>query len=90
MVWHEIIAVGEFFVGVIIALALYANTRKLFPLMYEISVLFYIFTVAYVIEEFNLSKDMTVIILAVSAVIMILLGFYLSRQIQQITSRTRR
>ncbi len=76
------IAVFTFFIlliPVLIALGIaYGTSKKLFPLMYIISVFSYICTVTYVIDAYQLGKNGIIIILAVSAVLMMALGFFIA------------
>ena len=78
--WYPFVGYSVFWIGLIIAIILYAMKRKWNPLMYLISIALYIFTTAFVIDVFDLSKNFILLILAVSAVLMILLGLYLSKK----------
>ena len=83
MVWYPLIGWGVFWLGLIIAIILYAMKRKWYPIMYLISVCVYVFTVSFVIDAYDLSKNGILGALAFSAAIMISLGFYLSKRFQK-------
>jgi len=57
----------------------YAKSRKIFPLMYILSVFAYINTITYAIDAFSLDKNWIIALLGLSAVFMTALGFYFSR-----------
>ena len=80
MVFYPALGFGIFWIGLIAAVVLYAVKRKWYPLMYLISVSLYIFTVGFVIDVFDVSKNVILLILAGSTVVMIGLGFYLSKK----------
>ncbi|MEK6974637.1 MAG: hypothetical protein AABW41_05375 [Nanoarchaeota archaeon] len=81
MVWYPFLGYGIFWVSLIVAIILYAIKRKWSPLVYMISVSLYIFTVGFVIDIFELKKNGVLLILFASALIMILLGWYLSKKL---------
>lgn len=80
MAWYPVLGHGVFWIGLITAVILFAVKRKWYPIMYLISVCLYIFTVGFVIDVFDLSRNGILGILALSAVIMIGLGLYLSKR----------
>jgi membrane protein implicated in regulation of membrane protease activity len=71
---------GIFFVAFIIAIIMFAVKKKFYPVMYLISIATYVFTVGFVIDAFHLSKEWILLLLALSAVIFIGLGFDFSRK----------
>src|SRR3989344_6786887 len=73
---------GIFFIGLVAAIIIFAIKRKFYPIMYLISITTYIFTIGFVIDAFDLSRDVTLLLLALSAVIFILLGFYFARRFE--------
>ncbi|MBS3127554.1 hypothetical protein J4410_00220 [Candidatus Woesearchaeota archaeon] len=79
MVWYPVLGVSIFWLGLVAAIILYAVMRKWYPMMYLISICLYIFTVGYVIDVFDLTKNFILLILAFSAAMMIFVGWYLSR-----------
>lgn len=80
MVWYPYFGYGVFWIGLVVAIILYAMKRKWFPIAYLISVSLYIFTVAFVIDVFELSRNWILLSLAFSSFVMIGLGFYLSKK----------
>lgn len=68
-----------FFIGFIIAIVLFAKYRKLHPVFYLISTCLYIFTAGFTIDVFELGKFGILTTLVLSAIIFMILGFYLSR-----------
>lgn len=71
---------GIFFIGLVAAIILFAIKRKFYPVMHLVSVATYIFTIGFVIDAFDLTRDAILLLLALSAVIFILLGWYYSRK----------
>jgi len=58
----------------------YAKSRKVYPLMYILSVFTYINTVAYIIDAFDLKKNGIIGILAFSAILMIGIGLFIAQK----------
>jgi len=83
MAWYPYLGYGIFWIGLVVAIILYAMKRKWNPIMYLISVCLYIFTVGFVIDAFDLSKNGILLTLAFSALVMIGLGFYLSNKFKK-------
>lgn len=80
--WYPYLGYGVFWIGLVVAIILYAMKRKWHPLMYLISISLYIFTVGFIIDVFDLSKNWILLSLALSAIIMIGLGTYLSKKLK--------
>jgi len=80
MAWYPILGWGVFWIALIVSIILYATKRKWYPILYIISVSIYVYTVSFVIDAFDLSKNWILLILAFSAILMILLGLYLSKK----------
>jgi len=78
---------GIFFIGLIIAIVLFAIKRKFYPVMYLVSIATYIFTIGFVIDAFDLSKNWVLLLLAISSVIFILVGLYISHKFNSIKER---
>lgn len=72
---------GVFFLGLVVAIILFVTKRKFYPVMYLVSIATYIFTVGFVIDVFDLSKNWVLLLLALSAILFILAGFYFSMKI---------
>ncbi|HLD18905.1 MAG TPA: hypothetical protein VJB90_02755 [Candidatus Nanoarchaeia archaeon] len=81
MAWYPILGWGVFWIGLVVAIILYAMKRKWYPMMFLISVSLYIFTVGFVIDVFSLNKNVILILLAVSSVLMIGVGYYMSKKL---------
>jgi|SRR3989338_6794838 len=77
-VWLGAFGWGIFFIGVLAAVILFAVKRKFYPVMYLISIATYIFTVGFIIDALDIGKNGVLILLALSAVLFIALGFYFS------------
>jgi|TARA_Y100000034_G_scaffold39178_1_gene48308 hypothetical protein len=83
MTWYPFLGYGIFWIGLVISIILYAMKRKWYPIMYLISVSLYIFTVGFIIDVFELSKNGILLTLAFSTLVMIGLGVYLSKKFQK-------
>jgi hypothetical protein len=77
MTWVEALAHTLFWLTLIASIILFAVKRKWSPVMYLISIAMYIFTVAYVIDAFRLSKNWVLLLLLFSTFLMFGFGFYL-------------
>lgn len=75
---------GIFFIGLVLAIILFAIRKKFYPVMYLVSVATYIFTVGFVIDAFEFSKNMILVTLAISAVLFILLGVYIGFKFEKL------
>ncbi len=80
MGWSEMFGYGIFWIGLIVAIITYAIKRKWFPIMYLISISLYIFTIGFVIDKFDFTKNGILGLLAFSALAMIGVGVYLSKK----------
>jgi len=69
---------GVFIISFILAIILFARHKKFYPVMYMVSIALYIYTAGFSITAFQLGKFAILAVLIVSAVIFMLLGFYLS------------
>ena len=79
MVFYHILGWAVFWISLILAVVLFAKYKKLHPVFYLISVALYIFTAGYMIEIFAFKQFGVLITLVISAIIFMLLGYYLSR-----------
>lgn len=70
-----------FWIGLIVAIILFANTKKIYPVFYLASISLYIFTVGFLIDVFELQELGILSVLLFSAVLFMLLGYYLSKVI---------
>ncbi len=69
-----------FTLGLIAAIILFSIKKKFSPVMYLVSVATYIFTVGFVIDAFDMGREGVLLLLALSAVLFIALGFYFSKK----------
>jgi len=69
-----------FFFALIACIIAYSIKKKFYPLLYVLSGATYIFTAGYVIDAYDLGKEMILLVLFVSAVIMLAMGYYLSKR----------
>jgi UDP-N-acetylmuramyl pentapeptide phosphotransferase/UDP-N-acetylglucosamine-1-phosphate transferase len=74
---------GIFFIAFIVAIILFAVKRKFYPIMYLISIATYIFTLGFVIDAFDLSKNFILLLLALSAILFILAGVYFAKKFEK-------
>ena len=69
--------------GLIAAIVIYSVKRKFFPVMYLVSIALYIFTIGFVIDIYDLSKDGVLLVLAFSAIVFMVLGYYFSSKFRK-------
>ena len=69
---------GIFFIGLVVAIILFAIKRRFAPVMYLVSVATYIFTIGFISDAFDIGKNGVLLLLATSAILFILLGWYFS------------
>lgn len=81
--WYSFLGYGVFWIALVVSIILYAMKRKWYPIMYLISISLYIFTVGFVIDVFDLSKNWILLILGFSSILMIGLGLYLSKKFER-------
>ncbi|MBI2673284.1 hypothetical protein HYX19_03420 [Candidatus Woesearchaeota archaeon] len=80
MAWYPFLGFGVFWLGLIAAIIIYIKKRKFYPLIYLISVALYIFTVGFVIDVFNFSRNSILLTLAFSAALFIFAGIFISKK----------
>ncbi len=71
---------GIFSVGLIAAIIFFAVKRRFYPVMYTVSITTYIFTIGFLINKFDLGKNIILLILAFSSIIFILCGLYFAHK----------
>ncbi|PIN93564.1 hypothetical protein COU54_02695 [Candidatus Pacearchaeota archaeon CG10_big_fil_rev_8_21_14_0_10_31_24] len=76
--WLSPFGWGIFFIGLVLAIILFAIKKKFAPVMHLVSVATYIFTIGFISAAFDIGKNGVLLLLALSAVIFISLGFYFS------------
>jgi hypothetical protein len=79
MVWYSVFGGFIFWVSLILAIILFATYRKFHLVMYMVSISLYVFTMGYLIGVFNLHKFGILLVLSFSAVLFMILGYYLSK-----------
>ena len=72
-----------FFIGLIASIILFLIRRKFYPVMYLVSIATYIFTVGFIIEAFDFNKNLILITLAVSSIVFIGTGVYISAKFEK-------
>lgn len=87
--WLGIFGWGVFYIGLITAIILFAIKRKFYPVMYLVSIATYIFTIGFVIDTQDLSKNWILLFLAFSAVLFISLGIYFTKKFEAKKSQFR-
>lgn len=83
MTWSITLGWFFFWIGLITSIILYATKKKFYPIMYLVSLSLYFFTLFYVMDVFDLSKNWIILLLGISAVVMISIGFYLSKKFRK-------
>jgi uncharacterized membrane protein YvlD (DUF360 family) len=79
MAYYQALGYLVFWAALIASIILYVVKRKAYPIAYLISVSLYVFTVGYVIDVFDFSKNGVMLILAFSALLMIFMGWFITR-----------
>ena len=69
-----------FSLGLILSIVLTIKSKKWYPVAYVVSLCLYIFAVAFAIDHLDYGKNFILGLLTFSALLMILLGVYLSKQ----------
>ena len=77
--WYPLLGWGVFWISLIISIILFSIYKKLYPVIYLISIALYMFTIGFAIDVFNLQETGILVILVISAALFMVLGFYLSR-----------
>ena len=70
---------GIFWIALILGIILFAKYKKMYIVFYLISIALYIFTAGFVIDAFSLGRFGILSTLVISAIIFMILGYYLSR-----------
>ncbi|MBS3080507.1 hypothetical protein J4221_03475 [Candidatus Pacearchaeota archaeon] len=75
---------GIFFVGLVIAIILFAVRRKFYPVMYLVSIATYIFTVGFIIDAFDFTKNLILVTLAITSIVFIVIGIYIAHKFERL------
>ena len=79
MVWYPFLGWGVFIIGLIVAIVMFSNMKKIYPIFYVASIALYIFTAGFFIDVYDLAKGGVLLVLVISAILFMLLGWYFSR-----------
>ena len=88
--WYPILGWGVFWVSFVVAIILFSIYKKLSVIFYLISVALYIFTAGFMIDVFEFGKFGILATLVISAIIFMVLGFYLSKVLDFDSNKKRR
>lgn len=70
---------GIFWISLIVGIILFVKSKKLYPVIYLISIALYVFTAGFVIDAYSLGKLGILLTLVISAIVFMLLGYYFSK-----------
>ena len=90
MVFYEIIGWLVFWISLILAIVFFVKYKRLYPVFYLISIALYIFSAGYLIDVFSIGQFGILFILVVSAILFMVLGYYLSKVLGEETPQTRK
>lgn len=79
MAFYPALGWGIFWVSFVLAIILFAKYRRLYYVFYLISVALYIFTAGFLIDAFQLGRLGILTTLVFSAIVFMVLGYYLSK-----------
>ncbi len=80
MTFYNIIGWLLIVVAVIGGSVIYGTKKKFYLVVYLISLFSYIYTLVFIIDVYELSKNWTLFLLALTAAIFMLIGFYISKK----------
>jgi len=80
MAWYPVLGHALFWGSLVLGIVLFIRKRKWFPILYLASIAFYAFTVGFVIDVFDVTREIVLLLLAFSSALMMGLGYYLSRE----------
>lgn len=82
MVFYQFLGWSTFWIGLLISIILFIKYKKLYPIVYLLSICLYIFSVGFMIDIFKFGKLGIMISLIFSSILFILLGLYFSNMIE--------
>lgn len=82
MVFYQFLGWSTFWIGLLISIILFIKYKKLYPIVYLLSICLYIFSVGFMIDVFKFGKLGIMISLIFSSILFILLGLYFSNMIE--------
>ena len=74
---------GIFFIGLVVAIILFAIRKRFYPVMYLVSTALYIFSVGFIIDAFDFERNGIFSMLAISTVVFIGVGWYVGRKFEK-------
>tara|TARA_Y100000310_G_C20431739_1_gene691813 strand:- start:366 stop:635 length:270 start_codon:yes stop_codon:yes gene_type:complete len=77
--FYPFVGWATFWVAFIAGIILFIKYRKLYNIFYLVSIALYIFTTSFMIDVFEFGKFGILTTLIISAILFMLLGFYLSK-----------
>lgn len=81
MAFYIILGWFIFWISLILAIVLFSVYKKLFTVFYLVSIAMYIYSAGYMIDIYSFSKLGILITMVVSAILFMVLGYYLSNSI---------
>lgn len=82
MVFYQFLGWSTFWIGLLISIILFIKYKKLYPIVYLLSICLYIFSMGFMIDVFEFGKLGIMISLIFSSILFILLGLYFSKMIE--------
>lgn len=77
--WYPFLGWGVFWISFILGIILFSVYKKIYPVFYMISVALYIFTAGFMVDVFDFGKLGILTTLVFSALVFMVLGYYLSK-----------
>lgn len=77
--WYPFVGWTVFWIAFVAGIILFILYKKLYTIFYLVSIALYIFTIAFMIDVFNFPSIGILATLVFSALLFMLLGFYLSK-----------
>lgn len=77
--WYPFLGWADFIISLIIAIIIYAKSRKFYPIFYLIAISLYVFTAGFYIDVYDLTRGGILMVLVISAVLFMLAGWYFSK-----------
>lgn len=77
--WSIAIGILVFIIALIFASYYFLRYRKIFTVVFIASIATFVFAVFYTWDVFNLNKNMILVMLAISTIVMMFLGKYFSK-----------
>jgi uncharacterized membrane protein len=77
--WSIFVGILIFIVGIIIATYYYLQYKKIFLIVFTTSVSLYVFSIFYIWDVFELNKNIVLLLLIFSTILMFITGKYFSK-----------